>query len=97
MAPSNVLMDVAPSKIIFMWEHVSDNCPGLYYDVTSNNCGMCPPGTETSQINCTDFLIPENGMNCTLSIQTMICSGTNFAVGGTTSFVTLFLKSMLLR
>ena len=90
---SNFSMDVTPNSITFIWEHISQNCPGLYYNVTSmDNCGVCPPGTEMSQITCSDFVIPRDGINCTLTIQTIICWETDVAVSGNTASATLFLK-----
>ena len=94
MPPTNFSMTVTSRRITFLWDHVSDKCPGLYYNITSvSNCGTCPPGTEMSQITCSDFSIPASGIDCTLTIQTVICMGTNVAVSGSTTSVTLFLKS----
>ena len=93
MPPTNFSMTVTPQRITFLWDHVSDECPGLYYNVTSaSNCGTCAPGTEVPQITCSNFSIPENGINCTLTLQTVICRGTNVAVSGSTTSVTIFLK-----
>ena len=88
-------MWVTPGNITFMWSHVSKNCPGLYYNITSMvNCGICNPGIEVSRakVTCFDFTIPENGTVCRLEIQSVICWETDAAVGGNRTSVSLLLK-----
>ena len=74
------------------WEHVSQNCPGLYYNIESMRCGTCPSGTEIPRISCSGF--HKNGTTCTLTIQSVLCSGTNASITGTAVSKSLFLKGI---
>ena len=85
-------MDITPDNIMFGWEHVSQNCPGLYYNIESTQCGTCPSGTEDPRIACSDF--QKNGTTCTLMIQSVLCSGTNASITGSAVSKSLFLKGM---
>jgi hypothetical protein len=83
-------MDVTPDNITFTWEHVSHNCPGLYYNIVSMRCGTCPSGTEIPRITCSGF--QKNGSTCILMIQSVLCWETNASINGTAISKSLFLK-----
>lgn len=64
------LSDVYTDNITLTWTSVSQSCPSVYYNITSDQCGHCPGVTNSTGITCSNLTVPST---CTLQIQSMAC------------------------
>ena len=63
--------DFSQQEITFSWSPVVSDCPAIYYNIPSSNCGSCPTTTNHTTVTCTD--VPTNGSVCTFALQTVVC------------------------
>jgi hypothetical protein len=73
--PENIYLAIAsvtPGSLVFSWNRTLI-CPSLRYNIQSENCGQCPNTTDSTSVNCSDFIISNSVTICTFAVQAVIC------------------------
>ena len=65
------LVDVSPHHLRISWNGNPFNCPAIYYNITTDNCGVCESTTYEIETTCYNPII--NGRPCTLALQVVFC------------------------
>lgn len=84
--PNDVrLVDIQPGEITFNWTSVDAQCDSLSYNITSFNCGDCPPTTSNTNVTCTNVVAL--GQVCTFLVQTVVCGNIGILSHPTTAIL----------
>lgn len=83
--PNNIhLARVDPGEMVFSWNQ-TQNCPSIYYNLTSTNCGNCPDTTNENSVVCFNFTTSDSVTICIFMVQVVICSNSDAPIVGNPS------------
>ena len=92
--PSNLHISTAnftAREITFTWNPIAPDCPAVYYNILSLNCGSCPTITNHTTVTCTE--IPTSGSVCRFALQTVACRNIAGNISNVVSVTTTTLTS----